>query len=94
MAPAQTVFAPKVAAETATARSPADVYGALFRAVQQQHVFADGKTFVDAVPKRAADAIMAAREWLRDPHFALRAADELGVVGPWPPQYERAARRR
>jgi 2,4-dienoyl-CoA reductase-like NADH-dependent reductase (Old Yellow Enzyme family) len=41
-----------------------------------------------------ADAIMAAREWLRDPHFALRAADELGVVGPWPPQYERAARRR
>lgn len=41
-----------------------------------------------------ADAIMAAREWLRDPHFALRAADELGVVGPWPPQYERAARHR
>lgn len=40
-----------------------------------------------------ADAIMAGREWLRDPHFALRAADELGVSAPWPPQYERAARR-
>jgi alpha,alpha-trehalase len=53
MAPAQTApFLPSV-------QSPADVYGPLFRAVQQSHVFADGKTFVDAVPKRAADAIMA-----------------------------------
>ncbi len=42
-----------------------------------------------------ADAIMAAREWLRDPHFALRAAFELGepTAAPWPPQYERARRR-
>lgn len=41
-----------------------------------------------------ADAIMSAREWLRDPHFALRAAYELGVADAgWPPQYERAARR-
>ena len=41
-----------------------------------------------------ADAIMAGREWLRDPHFALRAAHELGGDVPWPPQYERAAPRR
>jgi hypothetical protein len=28
---------------------------------------------------------------MRDPHFALRAAHELGVeVGYWPPQYLRA----
>ena len=41
-----------------------------------------------------ADAVMSAREWLRDPHFALRAAGELGVSdAPWPPQYERARRR-
>ena len=38
----------------------------------------------------AADAIFAGREWLRDPHFALRAAHELGAEITWPPQYERA----
>ncbi|OYC97405.1 NADH:flavin oxidoreductase/NADH oxidase [Microbacterium sp. Yaish 1] len=41
-----------------------------------------------------ADAIMAGREWLRDPHFGLRAADELGEdAAIWPPQYVRARRR-
>lgn len=41
-----------------------------------------------------ADVILAGREWLRDPHFALRAAGELGdpAAAPWPPQYERAMR--
>ena len=38
-----------------------------------------------------ADAVMAGREWLRDPHFALRAAAELGAdIGYWPAQYLRA----
>lgn len=41
-----------------------------------------------------ADAIMAGREWLRDPHFGLRAAVELGEdASIWPPQYVRARRR-
>ncbi|GAA3898476.1 NADH:flavin oxidoreductase/NADH oxidase [Microbacterium invictum] len=42
-----------------------------------------------------ADAVMAGREWLRDPHFALRAATELGETdaAPWPPQYLRARPR-
>ncbi len=39
--------------------SPADLYGALFAAVQTGRIFPDGKTFVDAVPKRAPEAIMA-----------------------------------
>ncbi|WP_159500286.1 NADH:flavin oxidoreductase/NADH oxidase [Microbacterium sp. 18062] len=40
-----------------------------------------------------ADAVMSGREWLRDPHFGLRAAGELGVSdAPWPPQYARARR--
>lgn len=39
----------------------------------------------------AADVVMAGRPWLRDPHFALRAAVELGAdLGIWPPQYRRA----
>jgi 2,4-dienoyl-CoA reductase-like NADH-dependent reductase (Old Yellow Enzyme family) len=38
-----------------------------------------------------ADVILAAREWLRDPHFALRAATELGAdIDYWPAQYLRA----
>ncbi|WP_292832321.1 oxidoreductase [Microbacterium sp.] len=42
-----------------------------------------------------ADVILAGREWLRDPHFALRAATELGEpeAAPWPAQYLRARPR-
>lgn len=40
-----------------------------------------------------ADAVMAGREWLRDPHFGLRAAGELGAdIDYWPKQYLRARR--
>ncbi|BCT78171.1 oxidoreductase [Sinomonas cyclohexanicum] len=43
------------------------------------------------VDEGAADAVMVAREFLRDPHFPLRAAHELGVeLDYWPPQYTRA----
>lgn len=42
-----------------------------------------------------ADAVMVGREFLRDPHFALRAAHELGVeIDYWPPQYTRGKWRR
>ncbi|MCU1418302.1 MAG: NADH:flavin oxidoreductase/NADH oxidase [Schumannella sp.] len=38
-----------------------------------------------------ADAVMLGRESMRDPHFPLRAAHELGVeLDYWPPQYLRA----
>jgi 2,4-dienoyl-CoA reductase-like NADH-dependent reductase (Old Yellow Enzyme family) len=38
-----------------------------------------------------ADAVSLARELLRDPHFPLRAAHELGVeIDYWPGQYDRA----
>lgn len=37
-----------------------------------------------------ADMVMMAREFLRDPHFPLRAAHELGQEVKWPVQYERA----
>jgi 2,4-dienoyl-CoA reductase-like NADH-dependent reductase (Old Yellow Enzyme family) len=39
----------------------------------------------------AADAVMIGREFLRDPHFALRAAHELEEhIDAWPLQYTRA----
>jgi 2,4-dienoyl-CoA reductase-like NADH-dependent reductase (Old Yellow Enzyme family) len=37
-----------------------------------------------------ADVVLLARELLRDPYFALRAARALGAEGPWPRQYARA----
>jgi 2,4-dienoyl-CoA reductase-like NADH-dependent reductase (Old Yellow Enzyme family) len=43
------------------------------------------------VDSGTADAVMLGREMLRDPHFPLRAATELGVdLDYWPPQYVRA----
>ncbi|WP_084039491.1 NADH:flavin oxidoreductase/NADH oxidase [Demequina sp. NBRC 110053] len=45
-----------------------------------EHIVASGQ----------ADAVMAGREFLRDPHFALRAAHELGhEIDYWPFQYAR-----
>ena len=40
-----------------------------------------------------ADAVLLARELLRDPHWPLRAAYELGTEADWPVQYERAKPR-
>ena len=45
----------------------------------------------EIVASGAADAVMLGREFLRDPHFALRAAHELGVeLDYWPGPYLRA----
>ncbi|MHA6798012.1 NADH:flavin oxidoreductase/NADH oxidase [Bounagaea algeriensis] len=38
----------------------------------------------------SADAVLLARELLRDPHWPLRAADALRAESHWPKQYERA----
>lgn len=61
-------------------RIPVSAVGLITAAQQAEQVLADG----------AADVIFAGREWLRDPHFGLRAAHELGDTVAWPPQYERA----
>jgi len=47
-------------APSAATPSPADLFGDLFVRVQTLHLFPDGKTFADAVPRRAPTAIMAA----------------------------------
>lgn len=61
-------------------RIPVSAVGLITASAQAEQVLADG----------AADAIFAGREWLRDPHFALRAAHELGAEIAWPAQYVRA----
>jgi 2,4-dienoyl-CoA reductase-like NADH-dependent reductase (Old Yellow Enzyme family) len=47
---------------------------------QAEAIIADGR----------ADMIVMARELLRDPHWPMRAARELGAQVQWPPQYLRA----
>lgn len=44
----------------------------------------------DIIQNGQADLVLLAREMLRDPHFALRAAHELKHDITWPAQYERA----
>src|SRR5262245_61358765 len=50
----------------------------------------DAKQADTIVRSGQADMVFLARELLRDPHFALRAARELEVDVDWPAQYLRA----
>ncbi|WP_166133639.1 NADH:flavin oxidoreductase/NADH oxidase [Nocardioides ochotonae] len=54
----------------------------------------DAKQAEDILADGSADVVLLARELLRDPHWPLRAARELGETGDalWPAQYRRAAR--
>ena len=59
---------------------PVGAVGMITDAQQAEQVLVDG----------SADVVLMARAWLRDPHWALNAARELGVDVVWPAQYERA----
>lgn len=64
-----------------------DATGMLVSSVGQ---IVDARQAEEILTSGQADAVMAGREFLRDPHFALRAAAELGVGDePLPPQYKR-----
>ncbi|MBN9172919.1 MAG: NADH:flavin oxidoreductase/NADH oxidase [Microbacterium sp.] len=77
----QVEFAARVRNEAGVAVS---AVGMIDDAVQAEAILAAGD----------ADAVSSAREWLRDPHFALRASVELGdEIAYWPAQYLRARRR-
>jgi 2,4-dienoyl-CoA reductase-like NADH-dependent reductase (Old Yellow Enzyme family) len=63
------------------AESPVGAVGLITDPQQAEEIIASGR----------ADVVFLARELLRDPHFPLRAAHELGVqLDYWPPQYLRA----
>jgi 2,4-dienoyl-CoA reductase-like NADH-dependent reductase (Old Yellow Enzyme family) len=74
----QTPFAQRIrqAAEIMTG-----AVGLITSPVQAEQIIATGE----------ADAILMAREFLRDPYWPLRAARELGQSVLWPVQYLRAA---
>lgn len=60
---------------------PVSAVGLITSPAQAEHIVASGQ----------ADAVMLGRELLRDPHFPLRAAHELGAdIDYWPGQYLRA----
>jgi len=46
----------------------------------------------EIIENGSADAVLMARQFLRDPYFPLHAAKELGVAVDWPVQYDRAAK--
>lgn len=46
----------------------------------------------EIVESASADAVMLGRALLRNPHWPLIAAEELGMKITWPPQYERSRR--
>jgi alpha,alpha-trehalase len=57
---AQQTPAARVLQVSAEAKTPEDVFGPLYRAVELAHVFPDNKTFADMVPRQSPEAILAA----------------------------------
>jgi 2,4-dienoyl-CoA reductase-like NADH-dependent reductase (Old Yellow Enzyme family) len=74
----QTPFAEKIRNE---AKILTGSVGMITNSVQAEHIVFTGQ----------ADAVLLARELLRDPYWPLRAARELGQPITWPIQYLRAA---
>jgi len=74
----QTAFAERIRREAGIATG---AVGMIIDPVQADHVIRSGQ----------ADLVLLAREMLRDPYWALRAARELGQTAAWPVQYLRAA---
>jgi 2,4-dienoyl-CoA reductase-like NADH-dependent reductase (Old Yellow Enzyme family) len=77
----QTGFSARIRREAGV---PTGTVGLLTSADQAEHAVATGQ----------ADGVFIARAALRDPHWWLRAAFQLGHDLPWVPQYERAVPRR
>jgi 2,4-dienoyl-CoA reductase-like NADH-dependent reductase (Old Yellow Enzyme family) len=74
----QVPFAERIRAE---AGIPTGAVGLITTAAQAEEIISAGR----------ADAVLLARELLRDPYFPLRAARELNQEIGWPAQYLRAA---
>ncbi|HSJ39678.1 MAG TPA: NADH:flavin oxidoreductase/NADH oxidase [Xanthobacteraceae bacterium] len=74
----QTPFAERIRRDAAI---PTGAVGLITSPVQAEHIVNSGQ----------ADAVLIAREFLRDPYFPMRAAREMGREMTWPAQYLRAA---
>ena len=74
----QTPFAEQIRRETGLSTG---AVGMITHPVQADHIIQSGQ----------ADMVLLAREFLREPYWATRAAGELGKPETWPVQYLRAA---
>lgn len=74
----QAIFAERIRREAGVATG---AVGMITAPAQADHIIRSGQ----------ADAVLLARELLRDPYWPLHAARALGYDAPWPPQYVRAA---
>ena len=74
----QTAFAERIRRE---AMIPTGAVGMITDPAQAEHILRTGQ----------ADLILMAREMLREPYWALKAATHLGERSSWPVQYLRAA---
>jgi 2,4-dienoyl-CoA reductase-like NADH-dependent reductase (Old Yellow Enzyme family) len=74
----QTPFAERIRRE---AEIPTGAVGMITGAAQAEHILRTGQ----------ADLVLLAREFLREPYWALKAAKELADSASWPAQYLRAA---
>src|SRR5439155_325877 len=74
----QTMFAERIRRETGIMTG---AVGMITSPVQAEHI----------IRTEQADAVIMAREFLRDPYWPLRAARELDQPIAWPVQYLRAA---
>lgn len=74
----QTPFAEQIRQQ---AKIMTGAVGMITSSAQAEHIIVNGQ----------ADAVIMAREFLRDPYWPLRAARELGQAISWPVQYLRAA---
>lgn len=59
---------------------PTGAVGLITEPAQAEEIVASGQ----------ADAVLLARQFLREPYWPQRAAKELGATAPWPRQYGRA----
>jgi 2,4-dienoyl-CoA reductase-like NADH-dependent reductase (Old Yellow Enzyme family) len=73
---------PFAASIRSAATVPTSAVGLITEAEHAERIVASGE----------ADAVMIARQALRNPHWPLLAAQALGADVAWPGQYERAAR--
>jgi 2,4-dienoyl-CoA reductase-like NADH-dependent reductase (Old Yellow Enzyme family) len=74
----QVQFAERIRREAGIATA---AVGMITEAAQANEIVAEGK----------ADLVLLAREMLRDPYWAVHAAQSLGEAASWPKQYLRAA---
>lgn len=60
-------------AHAADVKTPVEIYGELFERIQLERVYPDGKSFVDALPTKAPEQVLAEyREASKRPDFDLR----------------------